>query len=81
VSAPVIIDITTTYERKRMAVSAHAGTQPIENHFGLMADILSPLWGTRIGVQRAEAFTPIPVLGRVPAIARLRGRPPGSATY
>jgi LmbE family N-acetylglucosaminyl deacetylase len=34
VSAPVIIDITSTYEQKRKALAAHAGTQPIENHFG-----------------------------------------------
>jgi N-acetylglucosamine malate deacetylase 1 len=71
VSAPVIIDITSTYEQKCAALAAHAGTQPIEGHFGPMADTLSRLWGARIGVPRAEAFTPIPVLGRVPAAARL----------
>lgn len=71
VSAPVIIDITTTYEQKCAALAAHAGTQPIEDHFGPMADTLSRLWGARIGVPRAEAFTPVPVLGRVPATARL----------
>jgi N-acetylglucosamine malate deacetylase 1 len=71
VSAPVIIDITGTYEQKCAALAAHAGTQPIENHFGPMADTLSRLWGARIGVPRAEAFTPIPVLGRVPATAWL----------
>ncbi len=71
VSASVIIDITSTYEQKRAALAAHAGTQPIEDHFGSMADTLSRLWGARIGVPRAEAFTPIPVLGRVPAAARL----------
>jgi N-acetylglucosamine malate deacetylase 1 len=76
VSAPVIIDITSTYEQKRKALAAHAGTQPIENHFGPMADTLSALWGARIGVPRAEAFTPVPVLGRVPATARLL-RPAG----
>ena len=71
VSAPAIIDITSTYEQKRAALAAHAGTQPIEDHFGPMADTLSRLWGARIGVLRAEAFTPIPVLGRVPATSRL----------
>jgi len=71
VSASVIIDITSTYEQKRAALAAHAGTQPIEDHFGPMADTLSRLWGARIGVPRAEAFTPIPVLGRVPATAWL----------
>jgi LmbE family N-acetylglucosaminyl deacetylase len=71
VSAPVIIDITSTYEQKCAALAAHAGTQPIEDHFGPMADTLSRLWGARIGVPRAEAFTPVPVLGRVPPTARL----------
>ena len=71
VSAPVIIDITSTYEQKCAALAAHAGTQPIEDHFGPMADTLSRFWGARIGVPRAEAFTPVPVLGRVPATARL----------
>ena len=71
VNAPVIIDITSTWEQKLAALAAHAGTQPIENHFGPMADTLSRLWGARIGAARAEAFTPIPVLGRVPATARL----------
>lgn len=70
-SAPVIIDITSTYEQKCTALAAHAGTQPIEDHFGPMADTLSRLWGARIGVPRAEAFTPVPVLGRLPATARL----------
>jgi N-acetylglucosamine malate deacetylase 1 len=71
VNAPVIIDITSTYEQKRAALAAHARTQPIKDHFGPMADTLSRLWGARIGVPRAEAFTPIPVLGRMPATARL----------
>jgi hypothetical protein len=60
-----------TWEQKRAALAAHAGTQPIADHFAPMADALSRLWGARIGVSRAEAFTPIPVLGRVPATARL----------
>ena len=71
VRAPAIIDITSTYEQKLRALSAHAGTQPIEDHFGPMADTLSRLWGARIGVARAEAFTPIPVLGRVPGARHL----------
>jgi LmbE family N-acetylglucosaminyl deacetylase len=71
VVAPAIIDITSTWEQKCAALAAHAGTQPIEDHFGPMADTLSRLWGARIGVPRAEAFTSIPVLGRVPATARL----------
>ena len=71
VNAYAIIDITPTYEQKRKALAAHGGTQPIEEHFGPMADNLSRLWGARIGVPRAEAFTPIPVLGRLPGMLRL----------
>ena len=36
-----------------------------------MADNLSRLRSARIGVPRAEAFTPIPVLGRLPGMPRL----------
>ncbi len=79
VTAPVIIDITSTYEQKRAALAAHAGTQPIENHFGPMADTLSRLSGARIGVPRAEAFTPVPVLRRLSATAASKpAGPPGT---
>jgi N-acetylglucosamine malate deacetylase 1 len=71
VNALAIIDITPTYEQKRRALAAHSGTQPIEEHFGPMADDLSRLRGARIGVPRAEAFTPVPVLGRLPGMPRL----------
>jgi LmbE family N-acetylglucosaminyl deacetylase len=71
VIAPAIVDITSTWEQKLRALSAHAGTQPVEEHFGPMADTLSRLWGARIGAARAEAFTPVPVLGRVPGMLRL----------
>jgi hypothetical protein len=71
VNAHAIIDITPACEQKRKALAAHGGTQPIEEHFGPMADHLSRLWGARIGVPRAEAFTPIPVLGRLPGMLRL----------
>jgi N-acetylglucosamine malate deacetylase 1 len=43
VTAPVIIDITSTYEQKRAALAAHTGTQPIEDHSGPMADNLPRL--------------------------------------
>jgi len=36
-----------------------------------MAETLGRLWGARIGVPYAEAFTAIPVLGRLPAATRL----------
>ena len=71
VNALAIIDITLTYEQKRRALAAHHSTQPVEEHFGPMADNLSRLWGARIGVPRAEAFTPVPVLGRLPGMPRL----------
>jgi LmbE family N-acetylglucosaminyl deacetylase len=67
----VIVDITATFEVKTRALAAHGGTQPITGHFGPMAEILARLWGARIGTQYAEVFSPIPVLGRLPATARL----------
>ncbi|MET8981645.1 PIG-L family deacetylase [Streptomyces sp. NPDC004539] len=68
--APVIIDITTTYEQKTAALAQHR-SQPITEHFGPMADNLSALWGARIGTTRAEAFRPLSILGRLPATAHL----------
>ena len=52
VSAPVIIDITSTYEQKCAALAAHAGTQPIEDHFGPW-QTLSPGSGVRVSASRA----------------------------
>lgn len=69
--ATVIVDITATFEVKAQALAAHSGTQPIAGHFGPMAETLGRLWGGRIGVPYAEAFTAIPVLGRLPATTRL----------
>jgi N-acetylglucosamine malate deacetylase 1 len=69
--ATVIVDITATFEIKAQALAAHSGTQPIADHFGPMAETLGRLWGGRIGVPYAEAFTAIPVLGRLPATIRL----------
>ena len=71
VHATVIVDITTTFDVKMTALAAHGGTQPIASHFGPMAETLARLWGARIGTRYAEAFTPIPVLGRMPAAPRL----------
>lgn len=65
--ASAIVDITATFEVKAHALAAHSGTQPITGHFGPMAETLGRLWGARIGVPYAEAFTAIPVLGRLPA--------------
>ncbi len=61
-----IIDITDTYEQKQRALAAHA-SQPITDHFGPMAETLARLWGSRIGVNHAENFVPLPVLGRLAA--------------
>jgi LmbE family N-acetylglucosaminyl deacetylase len=71
VPAATITDITTTYPTKMRALAAHSATQPINDHFGPMADTLARLWGTRIGTQYAEPFTPIPILGRLPGAAHL----------
>ncbi|MFG3253266.1 PIG-L deacetylase family protein [Streptomyces sp. NPDC048172] len=70
VDADVIVDITSTYPQKRRALAEHA-SQPIDDHFGPMAHTLSTLWGQRTGVARAEAFTAIPILGRLPGATHL----------
>lgn len=63
VTGAALIDITSTWTVKHAALSAHQ-SQPIDDHFGPMADVLSRLWGARAGVDRAEAFDPVPILGR-----------------
>lgn len=70
VAASVIVDVTATFATKMAALREHA-SQPIEHHFGPMAEHLGRLWGARIGARYAEAFTPLPVLGRLPAAAHL----------
>ncbi|WP_328356072.1 hypothetical protein OG800_16020 [Streptomyces sp. NBC_00445] len=70
VASRVIIDVTATYETKMRAL-AERRSQPIPEHFGPMTETLSAPWGSRIGVTRAEAFTPMPILGRLPATAHL----------
>jgi LmbE family N-acetylglucosaminyl deacetylase len=69
VAAGTIVDVTATYEQKLRALAAHT-SQPLE-HFGGMADRLTRLWGARIGTERAEAFLPLPVLGRLPGATHL----------
>jgi LmbE family N-acetylglucosaminyl deacetylase len=63
---PVIVDVTDTWEIKLAALAAHP-SQPIREHFGPMADALGRLHGRRIERPFAEAFRPMPVLGRLPA--------------
>ncbi|MFV2108094.1 MULTISPECIES: PIG-L deacetylase family protein [unclassified Micromonospora] len=62
---PTIIDITPTWRTKITALAVHQ-SQPITEHFGPMAETLARLHGGRAGVQYAEAFAPVPVLGRLP---------------
>src|SRR5262245_2409005 len=64
VAAHTIVDITATFDLKMRALATHA-SQPIDRQFGPMADTLTGLWGARAGVARAEAFTALPVLGRL----------------
>lgn len=52
------------------ALAGHV-SQPIDEHFGPMAETLGRLHGGRIGVPYAEAFAPVPVLGRLPASPHL----------
>ncbi len=61
----VVVDVTKTFEIKLQALRAHR-SQPLE-HFVGMAERMGTSWGGRIGKPYAEAFQPIPVLGRLPA--------------
>ncbi len=65
-----IIDVTDTWDTKMRALRCHT-SQPIEDHFAPMAQTLGRLWGARVGVAFAEAFHPVPILGRLPAAPRL----------
>ncbi|TQF07642.1 GlcNAc-PI de-N-acetylase [Kitasatospora acidiphila] len=68
--ADTIVDATATFPTKIRALKAHA-SQPIAEHFGPMAEHLGRLWGARIGADYAEAFTALPILGRLPAATQL----------
>lgn len=68
VPAHTIVDITDSYSTKMRALATHE-SQPINEHFGPMAEVLARLWGGRSGVQYAENFVPVPLLGRLPAAA------------
>lgn len=70
VAAHTIIDVTDAWGLKMRALAAHT-SQPIAEHFGPMAETLGRLWGSRIGARYGENFTPLPVLGRVPAATTL----------
>ncbi|WP_405007091.1 hypothetical protein OHV13_26115 [Kitasatospora purpeofusca] len=70
VRADVIVDATTTFDTKLAALREHA-SQPVEQHFGPMAENLGRLWGARIGTAYAEAFTAVPILGCLPGAAHL----------
>lgn len=67
---PVIVDITSTWENKMRALAVHK-SQPIADHFAPMAETLGKLHGSRIGAHYAEAFSPVPILGRLPATPHL----------
>ncbi|MFB9729681.1 PIG-L deacetylase family protein [Haloechinothrix salitolerans] len=70
VAAHSIIDVTRTWNIKMRALAAHT-SQPIAEHFGPMAETLGRLWGNRIGTRYGENFTPLPILGRLPAATTL----------
>lgn len=69
VEGRVIVDVTSTFNQKLEALSTHR-SQPLD-HFMGMARRLGGLWGARCGCQWAEAFDPIPILGRLPSCEHL----------
>lgn len=64
-----LIDISSTFRLKCDAINAHQ-SQPIED-FVAMATRMAATWGGRAGCEWAEAFDPIPLLGRLPSNSRL----------
>ncbi|MGH8904602.1 MAG: PIG-L deacetylase family protein [Egibacteraceae bacterium] len=65
IAGRTIVDISSTFATKMQALAMHA-SQPLD-HFAAMAERLARCWGARIGATHAEAFDPLPVLGRLPA--------------
>lgn len=65
----VIVDVSAVFAQKLRALECHR-SQPLE-HFLPMAKRLGAMWGARIGVQWAEAFDPVPILGRLPGAVEL----------
>lgn len=64
-----IVDVTETFEIKMSALRAHK-SQPLD-HFAGMARRIGSLWGARVGTTWAEAFSAIPILGRLPSTTHL----------
>lgn len=67
---PVIVDVSSCWDTKRAAAAAHE-SQPITNHFWPMVEAMGRLHGRRIETEYAEAFRPMPILGRLPSAAHL----------
>ncbi|WP_316527576.1 PIG-L deacetylase family protein [Kitasatospora brasiliensis] len=65
-----LVDVTDTFDTKMRALRCHE-SQPIDSHFGPMAEDIARLWGRRSGARYAEAFTALPVLGRLPGATHL----------
>jgi LmbE family N-acetylglucosaminyl deacetylase len=69
VPGAVVMDVSDYFERKINALRMHR-SQPLE-HFIAMAERLAASWGATRGCQWAEAFDPVPVLGRLPLASQL----------
>jgi hypothetical protein len=59
-----IVDITAVYERKLEALAAYDSFTG--SGFPAMVERQTRFWGDHSGVERAEAFLPLPILGRLP---------------
>ncbi len=64
IHASHVVDISSTFDLKLRALRAHE-SQPLD-HFVEMAKRIGAQWGARIGTAWAEAFSPLPILGRLP---------------
>ncbi|MFJ1708718.1 PIG-L deacetylase family protein [Kitasatospora sp. NPDC088346] len=70
VTPTVMVDVSDTFDTKLQALRCHK-SQPIDDHFGPMAEDMGRMWGRRSGATYAEAFTALPVLGRLPSASHL----------
>lgn len=64
-----IVNVDDTYQQKLRALAAYQSLA--SSGRAALADQRSRAWGDRIGVERAEAFVPLPILGRLPAATHL----------
>ena len=64
-----IVDVSNLYDRKVEAIKKHVSQFQVD-WLG-MVKRQNAIWGARIGVQYAEAFKTVPILGQIPGVCLL----------